>query len=137
MVDPITAASMLGAATGAGATGTAAGTAGTAATAGAVDTAATTAMANASSQIPTAGSGNMYSSPFSQDTLNIQNQLIEDGYGDYLGDTGADGILGPKTKKAMELRDQAKNNNQGPNKQQPAQMAVTTPSYGNPFNRFG
>lgn len=134
MVDPITASSLLGVATGGGtaAAGTAAGTA---ATTGAVDAAATTAITNAGSQIPAAGGGNMYSTPFSQDTLNIQNQLIEDGYGDYLGDTGADGILGPKTKKAMELRDQANNNNQGPNKQEP--MQVNTPSYGNPFNRFG
>ena len=42
---------------------------------------------------------------YSEETLNIQNKLIDEGYGYLLGDTQNDGRMGPKTREAIAQRD--------------------------------
>ena len=42
---------------------------------------------------------------YSEETLNIQNELIDEGYGYLLGDTQNDGRMGPKTREAIAQRD--------------------------------
>lgn len=77
--------------------------------------------------------------PWSQDTLDTQNQLIKDGYGHLLGDTGADGRMGPKTREAIAARDKANASTEVNNNEKGAAQvdnSYMTPSYSNPFNRF-
>jgi|GEM_PF-5912524 len=98
------------------------------------DVNATNVMNDANANVPP----NNAIDPWSQDTVDTQNSLIKDGYGHLLGDTGADGRMGPKTREAMAARDKANagnnnNTNQGAAPQDPGYVM---PSYGNPFNRF-
>lgn len=90
--------------------------------------------------------------PYSQETEGIQKELIEQGYGDHLGETGADGRMGKHTRYAMALRDQDNartllEQEQLSNKNEllsGGRTGVTkdaegwqTPVYSSPFNRFG
>jgi hypothetical protein len=66
-----------------------------------VDQKANTAIEEAKDQVPVDNSVEEYS----EDTVALQKELIEQGYGEHLGDSQADGFLGPKTRMAMQLRD--------------------------------
>ena len=85
-----------------------------------------------------------------EDTVKTQNELIEQGYD--VGDTGADGRMGPKTRMAMALRDKDNartllEQEQLSNKEEllsGGRSGITKdaegwqpPVYSSPFNRFG
>ena len=90
--------------------------------------------------------------PYSEETEGIQKELIEQGYGEHLGETGADGRMGKHTRYAMALRDKDNartllEQEQLSNKEDLLSEGRTgmtqdaegwkTPVYSSPFNRFG
>jgi|5B_taG_2_1085324.scaffolds.fasta_scaffold00047_26 hypothetical protein len=87
---------------------------------------------------------------YSEDTVKTQQELIDQGYS--VGDTGADGRMGPKTRMAVALRDKDNartllEQEQLSNKEDLLSEGRTgmtqdaegwkTPVYSSPFNRFG